>query len=64
MGVEARLTCGDGQSLAFVGTARRAFTDVTTCRVSIGDAVGAVQVRRDSTVICTKVGATVNCVGA
>jgi hypothetical protein len=64
MGAEARLACGDGQTATFVGTARRQFQSVTTCRVTIDGAVGAIQVRREATVVCTADAGTVSCRGA
>jgi hypothetical protein len=63
MGAEAQFVCGDGQSGRFVGVTRRQFSDVTTCRITIDDAVGAVQVRRASIVNCSKAGTAVACTG-
>lgn len=60
---KAVLQCGDGQTGTFVGMTRRTFSGVTTCRIDIGDAKGAVQVSRSGTVTCAAVGATVNCSG-
>jgi len=64
MGSEAQLVCGDGQSGRFVGTTRRKFSDVTTCRITIDGKNGAVQVKRKSTVSCRVEGAAVVCSGA
>ena len=63
MGADAKLECGDGQSGRFVGVTRRTFTDVTTCRVTIDGVLGAVQVRRSSTVNCKVSGGAVTCSG-
>jgi hypothetical protein len=63
MGAEAQFVCGDGQSGRFVGVTRRQFSDVTTCRITIDDADGAVQVRRASIVNCSKAGTAVACTG-
>ena len=63
MGAEAKFVCGDGQSGRFVGVTRREFTDITTCRITIDDAVGAVQLRQASVVNCTKAGTAVTCTG-
>jgi len=64
MGAEAKLECGDGQTGRFMGVTRRKFSDVTTCRVTIDGVIGAVQVRRPSTVSCSVNGAAVRCTGA
>jgi len=64
LGAEAKFVCGDGQSGKFVGTTRRKFTDITTCRITIDDKRGVVQVRRASTVSCSVVGGSVSCTGA
>jgi len=64
MGAEAKFACGDGQSGRFVGVTRREFTDITTCRITIDDAVGAVQLRQKSVVNCMKAGTAVTCTGA
>jgi hypothetical protein len=64
MGAEAKLECGDGQTGRFMGVTRRKFSDVTTCRVTIDGVIGAVQVRRPSTVNCSVSGAAVRCTGA
>ena len=63
MGAEAEFVCGDGQSGRFIGMTRRKFSDVTTCRVTIDGKVGAVQVKRESTVSCSVSGAAVVCTG-
>jgi len=63
MTAKASILCGDGQSGSFVGRTRRKFSGVTTCRVDIGDAKGAVQVRSPGTVNCSVVGTDVRCVG-
>ena len=63
MGAEAQFVCGDGQSGRFVGVTRREFTDITTCRITIEDAVGAIQLRQASVVNCTKAGTAVTCTG-
>jgi hypothetical protein len=63
MGAEAQFVCGDGQSGRFVGVTRRRFSDVTTCRITIDEAVGAVQVRQASVVNCSKTGTAVACTG-
>ncbi len=60
---KAKLQCGDGQTGTFVGMTRRTFSGVTTCRIDIGDAKGAVQVSRSGTVTCSATGLTVNCSG-
>jgi hypothetical protein len=64
MAAKATISCGDGQSGSFVGRTRRKFTGVTTCRVDIGDAKGAVQVRRAGTMTCSVVESDVRCVGS
>jgi len=64
MGAEAQFVCGDGQSGRFVGVTRRKFTDVTTCRITIDAAIGAVQVRQAAVVTCAKAGTAVTCTGA
>ncbi len=58
---KTRLECGDGQVVEFIGTTRRTFSSVTTCRVRIGEATGAVQVREPAVVRCVPVGARVQC---
>jgi len=63
MGAEAEFVCGDGQSGRFIGMTRRKFSDVTTCRMTIDGKVGAVQVKRASTVSCSVSGAAVVCTG-
>ena len=63
MGAEAEFVCGDGQSGRFIGMTRRKFSDVTTCRITIDGKVGAVQVKRESTVSCSVSGAAVVCTG-
>ena len=63
MGVKAKLQCGDGQSGSFIGVTRRTFSGLTTCRVDVGDAKGAVQVGRAGTVNCSVVDAAVVCTG-
>ena len=50
---EATLQCGDGQQATFVGTTRMTFSDVTTCRVKIGAALGVVQISQTTTYTCT-----------
>jgi hypothetical protein len=62
MTAKATLLCGDERS-DFVGRTRRKFSGVTTCRVDIGDAKGAVQVRSPGTMNCSVVGTSVRCVG-
>ena len=62
MTAKATLLCGDERS-DFVGRTRRKFNGVTTCRVDIGDAKGAVQVRGPGTMNCSVLGAEVRCVG-
>lgn len=64
MGAEALLECGDGQAGRFVGVTRRTFTDVTTCRVTIDGALGAVQVGRSSIVSCKVMDGSVACSGS
>ena len=49
---ETRLECGDGQRVNFIGTTRVTFQSVTTCRVMVGDAQGAVVVREPSQFVC------------
>jgi hypothetical protein len=51
-GVRARLECGDGQKIEFLGTARVTFESVTTCRVIIAGAQGAVVVREPAQFSC------------
>ena len=63
MTAKATIQCGDGQSGSFVGRTRRKFSGVTTCRIDIGDAKGAVQVRSPGTMNCSVVGTDVRCVG-
>ena len=63
MTAKASILCGDGQSGSFVGRTRRKFSSITTCRVDIGDAKGAIQVRGPGTMTCSVVGADVRCVG-
>jgi len=63
MGAEAEFVCGDGQSGRFIGMTRRKFSDVTTCRMTIDGKVGAVQVKKKSTVSCSVSGAAVVCTG-
>lgn len=50
--VETTLQCGDGQQSTFVGTTRMTFSDVTTCRVKMGAAMGVVQISANGTFTC------------
>ena len=63
MAAKASIACGDGQSGSFVGRTRRKFSGVTTCRIDIGDAKGAIQVRGPGTTNCSVMGTEVRCVG-
>lgn len=51
-GTRARLECGDGQKVEFLGTTRVSFQSVTTCRVVIDGALGTVVVREPAQFLC------------
>jgi hypothetical protein len=51
-GARAQLECGDGQKIEFLGTVRVSFESVTTCRVVIDGAQGAVVVREPAQFSC------------
>ncbi len=51
--LETTLQCGDGQQSTFVGSTRMTFSDVTTCRVKMGAALGVVQINATATFTCS-----------
>lgn len=62
MGAEATLQCGDGQQAEFVGSTRLTFTDVTTCRIKVGESLGVITVQTDSSFSCSESAGRVSCV--
>jgi len=62
-GAETELVCGDGQVGRFVGVTRQKFSDITTCRVTIDGKMGAIQVKRESTISCSPRDSAVVCTG-